>query len=173
MSSVIPYECTPRTDDYPCIVLNTRDFNLKDSDEYIILQIPCENLDLERYNSVTAVWEGGAMYDSLDMYSNIQKLRVFGTYEDDWNGYGAPKFTKELLEFAESIIKGLNHQPEVFPIAGGAIQFEYEKSNGEYLEFEISEDKKIRCLLIDEDENEHVSIIEFNDINKVVNNFYG
>ena len=112
---------------------------------------------------------------SPELSRNLQKIEKFREYKENWNGYGASAFSEELLDIAEEILKRLNYQPEVFPVAGGAIQFEYEKKNGEYLEFEISIDKWIMGFQIDSAGKEQQLKTErdSNKINEVVDTFYG
>ena len=71
-------------------------------------------------------------YDSLD---EISKL------EDNWNGNGASKFSSELIDKCNCILSKLHEDPKIFPTACGSVQFEFEDENGNYLEFEIYEDK--------------------------------
>lgn len=155
---IVAPNCTPRT--------KTVQSN------YVYRQISKELDRSSRYNGVTIIWEENAV-DSAQLQANLKRLKSFEAYEDNWNGYGAPKFTKTLLEAAEKILRGLNHQPEVFPIDGGVIQFEYEKQSGEYLEFEVSENKNAHCLRIDENGVEQEFDVAVEEINKVVDAFYG
>lgn len=71
----------------------------------------------------------------------LKRIDEFGEYEDDWNGYGARKFTAKLLECAREIAVLLPEQFEVFPVARNSVQFEYEYDDGDYLEFEVFEDR--------------------------------
>lgn len=111
--------------------------------------------------------------DESALKRNLEKIDAFGTFTDNWNGYGAPKFTNTLLNAAKRILHTLGHQPEVFPIDGGVIQFEYEKQTGEYLEFEVSENKDAHCLRIDKNGEEQEFDVSVDEINKVVDDFYG
>lgn len=74
--------------------------------------------------------------DNIDVLLDIYALK------DDWNGEGAAKFDKDLILKCIQLInsKDLKHQPEIFPTGRDSIQFEYEKENGDYLEFEIYSD---------------------------------
>ncbi len=47
----------------------------------------------------------------------------------------------KVLVNAVEILKMLPILPDIFPTFRDSIQFEYEKSDGEYLEFEVFEDK--------------------------------
>lgn len=117
-------------------------------------------------------WEGDTVCEE-GLSKNLERLRAFGDYTDNWNGYGAPAFSKGLLEYVENILLNLEYQPEIFPIAGGAIQFEYDKPTGEYLEFEISKNEDVHCLMIDSNKRERTFDLMVSSINEVVKNFYG
>jgi len=71
---------------------------------------------------------------------NIEKLKSFQKLPDNWNDHGAKSFDENLIERCINLIKSSalqNYQPDIFPTGRDSIQFEYEKSNGEYLEIEI------------------------------------
>lgn len=78
--------------------------------------------------------------------SSIKNLEMFGRINDfrslaeNWNGNGAMPFSEDLIKKAESIFWQLPFAPDVFPTGRNSIQFEYEKTDGEYLEFEVFED---------------------------------
>jgi hypothetical protein len=79
-----------------------------------------------------------------------------------------------MISFCINLIKSLYRQPDVFPTGRQSIQFEYEKENGEYLEFEIFHDH-IDIFGMDEYDNEReetVFIHEKNRINEVIRDFY-
>lgn len=59
----------------------------------------------------------------------------------NWNGNGASPFSQKLVEKCRRILAQLAAEPFVCPTACGSIQFEYEKANGDYLEFEVYEDR--------------------------------
>ena len=61
--------------------------------------------------------------------------------DDNWNNNGAGPFSAKLIEKCRGIVAQLEAEPFICPTACGSIQFEYEKENGEYLEFEIYEDR--------------------------------
>lgn len=125
------------------------------------------------YNgSISLVWEDSTVCGE-ELEVSLERLKTFGEYKDNWNGYGAPAFSKTLLELTENILRNLDYQPEIFPIAGGAIQFEYDKPSGGYLEFEILENEDVHCLMIDRNQNERTFNLAINDINEVVKHFYG
>lgn len=72
--------------------------------------------------------------------SEIEKLK------DDWNDNGASAFSSKLIERCRGIVVQLASEPFICPTACGSIQFEYEKENGDYLEFEVYEDR-IECFM--------------------------
>lgn len=73
------------------------------------------------------------------MQENIKKLVEFSTFENNWNGYNAVKFTPTVIKKVEDIIKRLHHQPNIFPTGSDSIQLEYYKDENNYLEIEISD----------------------------------
>lgn len=73
--------------------------------------------------------------DSLNTIDGISKL------EYNWNENGADPIPKKVIDLSKEIIMILDVQPEIFCTANDSIQFEYTKENGDYLEFEIFEDK--------------------------------
>lgn len=68
------------------------------------------------------------------------KLDNFHVYKKGWNGYDAEPFSDKLIYFVKNLISELDIIPEIFPVADGSIQLEYDQ-NGKYLEFQIYEDK--------------------------------
>ena len=105
-----------------------------------------------------------------DRETAIQKIESFGDLKDNWNGYGAPEFSKELLNVARNAIFKLSYFPEIFPISGGAIQFEYEKPTGEYLEFEIYENGSVHAFLKTKRKTKEFDL-NIDGMNKIVRKF--
>lgn len=68
------------------------------------------------------------------------KLDSFHGYEKNWNGYDAEPISDKLIYFVKNLIFELDIIPEIFPVADGSIQLEYDQ-DGKYLEFQIYEDK--------------------------------
>lgn len=90
---------------------------------------------------------------------NLNKLERFSTYTENWNGYGSAPFSSTMIAYAKRVLHALDYQPEIFPVAGGAIQMQYEKASGEYLEFVIELDMSISIFSIDKDGNELEKIL--------------
>jgi len=102
---------------------------------------------------------------------NRDRLHDYSLFEDNWNLYGAKPFSTKLLNLAWNKIRELEIQPEVFPTMCDSIQFEYEKENGDYLEFEIYEDRIEVFEIIDGEEDECKLDVSY-DLNKIVNGFH-
>ena len=68
---------------------------------------------------------------------NINTILSFKKFASNWNGNGAEPFSENIIQRAFDFINSpeLKFQPNVFPTARQSIQFEYEKSNGDYLFF--------------------------------------
>ena len=106
--------------------------------------------------------------------NNIDKLRSFLKLKDNWNDYGAKPFNKELIDKCINLINSLNlsSQPDVFPTGMSTIQFEYEKSDGNYLEIEINTDR-IGFLRVDSFGNEYESEnAEWKNILNLIDEFH-
>jgi len=101
---------------------------------------------------------------------NIAKINNLRDFKENWNGYNAEKFTKELCDFAISIINKLEYQPEIFPTGRSSIQFEYERDNG-YLEFEIYSPKRIEMFRILESGEEVERSVDLDELIRLVKEF--
>jgi len=102
---------------------------------------------------------------------NLNLLESFRTLNDNWNGNGATKFSNELIEEVKSILLKLDVPPKIYPTGRKSIQLEYEKKNGDYIEFEIFANNIINCFLI-KGETETEKKINANQINEFLLNFY-
>lgn len=133
------------------------------------------NQAIPAYNGNTILSDVGVSMESNIKMKNIEKLNLIANFEENWNGYNAPKFDSALIDKAKEFIQQISFQPEVFPIPGGAIQFEYNKDNGEYLELEISLDTIVSVFQIKEsgEEREYEIKSYIHEINKIVEEFYG
>ena len=83
-------------------------------------------------------------FSQLDYISNLSK---------NWNRNNADSFSKNLIKKCKIILQSLEYEPNIFLTSRDSIQFEYEKPNGEYLEFEIY-DESIKFFKIDKNQNE-------------------
>lgn len=83
------------------------------------------NINLMTRNYITA---NAALDDIMDL-------------KDNWNDNGAKCFSRQLVEKCRTIVNDLVVEPFICPTACGSIQFEYEKEDGDYLEFEVFENR--------------------------------
>lgn len=96
--------------------------------------------------------------------------------DDDWNRNGAIPFPAQLIEKCRGILMQLAAEPFICPTACGSIQFEYEKENGEYLEFEIYEDRIEAfsdTLSVGEEEFVFQGVSATDKMKQMVVDFYG
>lgn len=82
--------------------------------------------------------------------NNLNKLKEIENLKDNWNGNGAKPFNDYYINYIKLIIENIDEdlQPEIFPIADGNIQFEWEFSNL-YLEMIIINDRKFKLFYAD------------------------
>jgi len=88
----------------------------------------------------------------------------------DWNGNNANPFPASLIEKCTTLISQLEVQPFISPTAYGAIQMEYEKENGDYLEFEIYPERIEVYQIINNIEYEEI-LTSFNEVKQTITNF--
>lgn len=110
----------------------------------------------------------------IEKMNNREKLKEFSDLSYNWNENGAEPFSPKLIRISSLIIEEISHQPEIFPTARQSIQFEYEKDNGDYLEFEIFEDR-VEYLLINDvvGEKDETFSLDMRKIDRIVSEFYG
>jgi len=112
-------------------------------------------------------------YQLKKKLNNINTVLSFKKFEANWNANGAEPFSEEIIQKVFDFINSpnLKFQPNIFPTGRQSIQFEYEKSNGNYLEIEIFEDKYSAYSEIDNKETEYESI-SINETIKLIDEFY-
>ena len=112
-------------------------------------------------------------YQLKKKLNNINTVLSFKKFGSDWNGNGAEPFSENIIQKALDFINSqlLRFQPNVFPTGRQSVQLEYEKSNGNYLEIEIFDDKCSAYSEIEDKETEYESL-SFNEIIKLINEFY-
>lgn len=105
----------------------------------------------------------------------MRSIEILKDLEYNWNGYGAEPMPEKLIAHTENLLQNLSELPEVFPTANKSIQIEYEKTNGEYLEFEMFEDDRVHMFRINSDGTEYNEEFQFDlqKIDRYVREFYG
>lgn len=123
-----------------------------------------EKLDISQLNSTDSA-----------LSRNFNKLKTIRELKEGWfNGNPGSEnaFSDKLVNRVATILSKLKNQPEVFPTGVNTIQIEFEKSNGEYLEFEFFEDGKISKFYLNSIKSYSRNVSEKN-IFKSVKEFYG
>lgn len=106
----------------------------------------------------------------------IKKIDVIAKLKSEWvNGndfVGRVAFSSELIEKVKKISEQLPIFPMVFPTYRNSIQLEYEKKNGEYLEFELFENNRIKKFYMASDKRHYTRSITEKQIIISVLKFY-
>lgn len=107
------------------------------------------------------------------LIANLRKLDEIQSLPKNWNGNGAPKISRSLINKTKALIINLENQPQLFPTANDSIQIEYEGKDGSYLEFQISKKKKIEFFRIDRQGVETTGFIPYSSytVRKMVEEF--
>lgn len=92
----------------------------------------------------------------------VQRLEDIGRLPDNWNGYGARKFSPELVQKCQKIAESLPVEMTIYPTGRQSIQFQYDK-NGNYLELEVYEDHTFFLCMLKKDYGQAKTIRFTND----------
>ena len=90
--------------------------------------------------------------------------------EENWNGNHANAFASELIKKCKDILNQLTIPPFIAPTALNAIQFEWEKENGDYLECEIFK-HKIEIYILTKKYEKDFTLYNHENLNQIVLNF--
>lgn len=98
---------------------------------------------------------------------NLEKIKEINKFECNWNSYDAKKFDKKYLDYIKDILNIIDEefQPEIFPLANGYVQFEW-NINDLYIEIEIYDNYEISIYYEIEDNKDSLE----NGINLKLNN---
>ena len=107
----------------------------------------------------------------IELLKGLNLIEGYRLLENNWNGYDAPKIDESIISKAKEIIRNISLVPDIFPTGRNSIQFEFEKKNGDYLEFEIYKNK-ISCLCIMNKKSETFNLNP-DQIEQTINNFHG
>ena len=124
------------------------------------------------YNgNINLNWDG-ISFMTAKIADSIKRLDEIAALQANWNGNGASAFSKAIIDMAQELVSSLSVQPIILPTGQESIQMEYEKENGDYLEFELFESGRLKVFTYT-----HVGKAETKDIllsmaNEVVCNFY-
>lgn len=106
----------------------------------------------------------------IDNVARLMKIK------SDWEKDDNVVVPEGVINIAVVLIVNLNIQPLIFPTNRRSVQFEYDKSDDSYLEFEIFEDK-ITCMIIPRRDYDDACfpVVEHNDykkMNEIIGDFY-
>ncbi len=104
--------------------------------------------------------------------TNIAKLRSFLALSQNWNGYDAVPFTPQYLTKAEQLLQLIPWRAEVFPIPDGRVQFEFDRTDGAYLEIEVNDDASLSVFSVMPDNSEQEYDAPDSEITEIVRRFY-
>lgn len=101
---------------------------------------------------------------------NKKILSSLSSLSENWNGYGSQSFNPYLVNKVEHTIVNMDMQPNLYPTGRNSIQLEFEKHNGDYLEFEVFEEETHLYSIINGVETEKK--IRGEQINQITNKFH-
>jgi len=106
---------------------------------------------------------------------NLRKIDAIAGLKKDWNGNGAPSFSKKMIRKITDLVNSLIIQPEIFPTAMGTIQLEFDNSRRDHMEIEITADDTAEIFTVTYDGREAFDSIpaESENLNRRINSFYG
>lgn len=102
----------------------------------------------------------------------LEKLFEMKNLEENWNRNGAGRLSANLISFVRDVILNLSEEPSVFPTARDSIQLEYENDAGDYLEFELFENGRIKMFSFDHAGKSVSKDMGIDELNQVVSVFY-
>lgn len=105
----------------------------------------------------------------------LESLNEIENLPDDWNDNGAVTFSETIINKCKGYIMGLEREPFVTPTVTGFIQFGYKLDNGDYLEFNISENEVSVFLFyvgIGKAKFQMKEDNTLNEMNLLINKFY-
>ena len=110
---------------------------------------------------------------NLDIVNNRIILNDIAHLKENWNDNKANPLPSSLIEKCTNLITQLEVQPFISPTACGAIQMEYEKENGDYLELEVYSERIEVYQVINnvEHENTLTSSNYLNEVKRIVSDF--
>lgn len=136
---------------------------------------PNSSLHLKHYHLEEAMsrQEYESQFEERKRTDNLSILCDFGKLEANWNHNGAEKFEASLLNRCRLLLRHLIKQPDIFPTARNSVQMEYEKENGDYLEFEIFKDNvEVFAIINNVEYTESIPQIDSVKLNNLVRDFH-
>lgn len=158
----------PRKESKNVVILSEEEYNRLIGKERLAVYADKINNTVQKKNAALSV------RSNLKMH-NLDKLGKIESFKENWNGNGAPAFSKNLINKVKEIVDNSVIQPEIFPTALGTIQLEYDNSRKDHMEIEISEagEAELFTVLFNGEEIYKVISSDISTINERVGAFYG
>lgn len=147
---------------------------------------PVRSLKVESCECVSTSFEAESLYnrgislswDGISVMKNrleqsLAQIAEIEELENNWNGNGASAFTSTIIQKVRELVIGLVVQPTILPTGRASIQLEYENEDGDYLEFEIFENGRLKMFSYKKDGCSETKDILSTSVNEVVYKFYG
>lgn len=110
---------------------------------------------------------------SSEKDNSLQVIKQIEQLPDNWNGYGAAAFSKDLLDTVRRLVLTLPVQPAIFPTARDSVQLEYENQDQDYLEFELFADGRVKQFSCSSTGQTETRQIAPEAVGEAVREFYG
>ena len=134
----------PRKQDKNVVILSEREYNRLR--QYNRLDAYSQLLTEE--NNTQKRGRNNAEKSSQLKAYNLEKLDSISKFKKNWNGNGAPAFSKALIKKVQKLVNELTLQPEIFPTALCTIQLEYDNSRKDHMEIEIDESDTAELFIV-------------------------
>jgi len=99
------------------------------------------NLDKTQSDSTCVAGGEDNFRGYVTLGCNEKRLASFSGLQKGWNGYGAEPIPEGVIGKVRSLLEKLKVQPYISPTGRMSIQVERENAFGDYMEFEVFEDK--------------------------------
>ncbi|MCF0059912.1 hypothetical protein MUK70_11735 [Dyadobacter chenwenxiniae] len=77
----------------------------------------------------------------------MEKLELYRTYKEDWDGYGGLPFSDKVIDNTKFVINSFHQQPHISPTGRGSVQLSY-RLEEKCIEVEISDNLEVEVLEI-------------------------
>lgn len=98
------------------------------------------------HNSNIPLEEDVVIMDRLQLKNSLLRLDEIAQLQENWNGNGACAFSDNIIRQMTELVSSLSIQPVILPTARDSIQMEYENEAGDYLEFELFENGRLKMF---------------------------
>lgn len=107
-----------------------------------------------------------------ELLSNLNYLSQIKDYPDNWDGYGAHRFTEKQIDGFRNVLCNLRKQPNIAPTSSNSLFLQYDSSDKSQLAFELFE-SHIDCFYIPQSDFKKAELYSYSvitqDIFKQIN----